>query len=34
MPEAKDEVLKEIISKFEVTETHDAKRERSPYEDF
>lgn len=34
MPEAKDEQLKEIIAQFEVTETHDAKRERSPYEDF
>ena len=28
LPKAKDEILKEIIAAFEVTETHDAKRER------
>ena len=28
LPKAKDEQLKEIIAEFEVTETHDAKRER------
>ena len=28
LPKAKDEILKEIIADFEVTETHDAKRER------
>ena len=28
LPKAKDEILKEIIAEFEVTETHDAKRER------
>jgi tRNA (guanine-N7-)-methyltransferase len=28
LPKAKDEQLKEIIAAFEVTETHDAKRER------
>ncbi len=28
LPKAKDEILKEIIAQFEVTETHDAKRER------
>ena len=28
LPKAKDELLKEIIAAFEVTETHDAKRER------
>jgi tRNA (guanine-N7-)-methyltransferase len=28
LPKAKDELLKEIIAEFEVTETHDAKRER------
>jgi tRNA (guanine-N7-)-methyltransferase len=28
LPNAKDEILKEIIAEFEVTETHDAKRER------
>jgi tRNA (guanine-N7-)-methyltransferase len=28
LPAAKDEMLKEIIAAFEVTETHDAKRER------
>lgn len=29
LPIAKDETLKEMIAEFEVTETHDAKRERS-----
>lgn len=28
LPKAKDAILKEIIAEFEVTETHDAKRER------
>ena len=28
LPKTKDEILKEIIAAFEVTETHDAKRER------
>jgi len=28
LPIAKDEILKELIAEFEVTETHDAKRER------
>jgi len=28
LPKQKDELLKEMIAKFEVTETHDAKRER------
>ena len=28
LPKQKDEMLKEIIAQFEVTETHDAKRER------
>ena len=28
LPKAKDELLKEIIAEFEVTDTHDAKRER------
>jgi hypothetical protein len=28
LPIEKDEVLKEIIAQFEITETHDAKRER------
>ena len=34
IPESKEEQLKEIIAQFEITETHNAKRERSPYEDF
>ena len=29
LPIEKDEMLKEIIAEFEVTETHDAKRERT-----
>ena len=29
LPIAKDEILKELIAEFEVTETHDAKRERT-----
>ena len=29
LPIAKDETLKEMIAEFEVTETHDAKRERT-----
>ena len=28
LPKDKDETLKEMIAAFEVTETHDAKRER------
>jgi len=28
LPQDKDEILKEMIAAFEVTETHDAKRER------
>jgi len=30
LPMDKDEMLKEMIAAFEVTETHDAKRERGP----
>jgi hypothetical protein len=29
LPIAKDDILKEMIAAFEVTETHDAKRERT-----